>query len=230
MYQQWTKVLRLSLLFRGIGNESLNIMLDCLKPKIRRYRQREIIVAYGQRFQGVGIIAGGKVALTKETYSGNRIMMGILDAGDIFGEVVAFSDLRAWPMTVIAQENCVLLFLPREKITGACSNICASHSILIRNMLKILSNRALMLDEKIEHLSAKSVRGKISSYLLDVYRQTEDATLAIPMKRHELADYLNIPRPSLSREMGLMRDAGIIEFSRSLVTIKNVLALEESIQ
>ena len=229
MFLEWIDTLKTTLLFRGIGGESLNIMLDCLKPMVRRCKQREIIVAYGQRFQGIGIIASGRVALTKETYSGNRIIMGILDAGDIFGETVAFSDSRVWPMTVIAQEDCVLLFLPPDKITGTCSNICASHSALIMNMLRILSNKASMLDKKIEHISAKNVRGRISSYLLDIYRQSPDEHLTLPMKRHELADYLNIPRPSLSREMGMMREAGIIEFEGAQVTIKNRLKLEESI-
>ena len=230
MYREWINALQSSLLFRGIGNESLNIMLDCLMPKIRSCKQREIIVACGQPFQGVGIIASGKIALTKELYSGNRIIMGILDTGDIFGETVAFSDHRVWPMTVIAHEDCVLLFLPSDKITGTCSNICASHSTMIMNMLQILSDRASMLYKRMEHVSAKNVRGKISGYLLDVYRETVDNTFMIPMKRHQLADYLSIPRPSLSREMGLMRDAGIIEFNGSLITIKNMRTLEESIR
>ncbi len=145
MYQEWIDTLGSCVLFDGIGNESLSIMLDCLKPRINRCKQREIIVAYGQSFQGIGIIASGKVALTKETYSGNRIIMGILDAGDIFGETVAFSDSKVWPMTVIAEEDGILLFLPPDKIAGTCSNICASHSTLIMNMLKILSNRASTL-------------------------------------------------------------------------------------
>jgi len=230
MYQEWIDTLNSCVLFDGIGNESLSIMLDCLKPRINRCKQREIIVAYGQSFQGIGIIASGKVALTKETYSGNRIIMGILDAGDIFGEAVAFSDSKVWPMTLIAQEDGILLFLPPDKITGTCSNICASHSTLIMNMLKIISNRASMLDKKIEHISAKNIRGKISSYLLDIYHKKKNNILTIPMKRHELADYLNVPRPSLSREMALMRDAGIIEFDRSLINIKNIFALEKSIR
>ncbi len=230
MYQEWIDILDSCVLFNGIGNESLNIMLDCLKPRICRCKQREIIVVYGQSFQGIGIIASGRVALTKETYSGNRIIMGILDAGDIFGETAAFSDSKVWPMTVIAQEDGILLFLPPDKITGTCTNICASHSILIMNMLKILSNRASMLDKKIEHISAKNIRGKISSYLLDIYHKQNTNTLTIPMKRHELADYLNIPRPSLSREMALMRNAGIIEFDGSFINIKNIFALEKSIR
>jgi CRP-like cAMP-binding protein len=229
MYGEWTSALQSSLLFRSIDKESLTIMLDCLKPKIRRYKQREIIVTRGQPFQGVGIIARGMVSLTKETYSGNRIVMGILGAGDIFGETVAFSNDRVWPMTVIAHEDCVSLFLPPDKITGACSNICSSHSTLIVNMLQILSNRTSMLDRKIEHLSARNIRGKISSYLLDIYSRNNDKTFTIPMKRHELADYLNIPRPSLSREMGLMRDAGMIKFDGAHITINNVLALEQSV-
>jgi CRP/FNR family transcriptional regulator, dissimilatory nitrate respiration regulator len=230
LYQEWIGTLDSCVLFSDIGNESLDIMLDCLKPRVTKCKQREIIAASGQPFQGIGIIASGKVSLTKETYSGNRIIMGILDAGEIFGETVAFSDIKVWPMTVIAQEDCVLLFLPPDKITGTCSNICDSHSTLIMNMLQILSNRASMLDKKIEHISAKNIRGRISSYLLDTYLQTGNKDLVLTMKRHELADYLNIPRPSLSREMGLMRDDGIIEFEGSHITINDVLQLEKSIQ
>jgi CRP/FNR family transcriptional regulator, dissimilatory nitrate respiration regulator len=230
MYQEWTEALKLCVLFNGIQGKSLNIMLDCLKPKIRRCRQREIIVTSGQIFQGIGIIAGGKVALTKETYSGNRIIMGIFSAGDIFGEAVAFSDTKKWPATVIAQEDSTLLFLPSEKITTMCANTCASHNTLIINLLQILSRKNILLSKKIELVSARSIRGKISSYLMDIYSQQGCNNLTLPMKRHELADYLNIPRPSLSREMALMRDDGILDFKGPDITIKNIYALEKASQ
>jgi CRP-like cAMP-binding protein len=156
--------------------------------------------------------------------------LDILNAGAIFGEMVAFSDNKVWPVTVIAQDDSSLLFLPPDKILETCSNVCASHSTLIMNMLKILSNRALMLNKKIEYLSAKSIRSRVTNYLLDIYRISGDTTFTIPMKRHELADYLNMPRPSLSREMGLMRKEGIIEFDGSSIKIKNILMLEKSIE
>lgn len=229
MNQEIIRGIEASILFQGIESDALSIMLDCLKPTMKKYRPREIIINYGQSFEGIGIIASGKIALTKEMYSGNRIIMGFLDEGDIFGETVAFSDKQVWPMTVIAQDDSVLLFLPPDKISHTCSNICASHAALIMNMLKILSNRAWMLDKKIEYMSARNIRGRISSYLLDLLRDSAANTFAIPMKRHELADYLNIPRPSLSREMGLMRDEGIIEFDGANVKINNVLVLEEGI-
>ena len=204
-------------------------MLECLKPQVRQYKQREIVALHGEPFNGIGIIVSGRISLNKETYSGNRIILNILEAGDIFGEMVAFSDTRVWPVTVITQEDSSLMFLPPDKVLGNCANICASHSILIMNTLKILSNRAILLNRRIEHLSARSVRGKVSRYLMDLYNQTSSTVLTVPMKRHELADYLNIPRPSLSRELGDLRDTGIIAFNGPDITIKKVLELESFI-
>jgi CRP-like cAMP-binding protein len=144
--------------------------------------------------------------------------------------MVAFSDTRVWPVTVITQEDSYLFFLPPDKVLGNCANVCASHSTLIMNTLKIISNRALMLNRRIEHLSARSVRGKVSRYLMDLYNQNGQPSLTIPMKRHELADYLNIPRPSLSRELGDLRDTGIIEFSGPNIKLKKVFDLEGFIE
>ena len=53
---------------------------------------------------------------------------------------------------------------------------------------------------------------------------------AHPELTKSITDYLNIPRPQLSREMGLMRDDGIIEFEGSHITVNDALKLEKSIQ
>ena len=66
--------------------------------------------------------------------------------------------------------------------------------------------------------------------MLDLSSRQNMNSFAVPLKRHELADYLNIQRPSLSREMARMRDDGLIEFKGSAVTIKNRSALEKSVR
>jgi CRP-like cAMP-binding protein len=230
MYSKWLDTLRSVSLFQGINDEALNTMLNCLKPKMQQYKQREVVAFHGQTFHGIGIIVSGKVSLNKETYSGNSIMLNILAAGDIFGEMVAFSDSKVWPVTIITQEDSLLCFLPPDKVLGNCANICASHSTLIMNMLKILSNRALMLNKRIEHLSARSIKGKVSRYLIDLYEQMGNHVVTIPMKRVELAEYLNIPRPSLSRALGKLRDTGVIEFKGHSVTIKKPAILQSDVE
>ncbi len=230
MYDEWINVINASALFRGISSEALDTMLGCLKPRIKSYKQREMITVSGQPFDSIGLIVCGRVALTRETLSGNRIMLEILHAGNIFGEVTSFSSNKVWPVTVIATEDSKVLFLAPDKILGNCANICASHTTLIMNTLNVLSTRALSLNKKIEYLSAKTVRGKISSYLLDISRLFGTPVFTLPMKRHELAEYLGMPRPSLSREMGLMRDEGIIEFDLASIKIKDMILLNKSVE
>ncbi|NLO93742.1 MAG: winged helix-turn-helix domain-containing protein, partial [Clostridiaceae bacterium] len=44
-------------------------------------------------------------------------------------------------------------------------------------------------------------------------------TVKLPMNRSQLADYLNVSRPSMSREMARMKDEGIIDYYLSAVKI-----------
>ena len=90
------------------------------------------------------------------------------------------------------------------------------------NMLNIISNKALILNRKVEYLSIRSIRGKIIHYLLEQYKHKGKNNFTLPLNRTELADFLNIPRPSLSREMCRMRDEGLIDFHRSSIKINNV--------
>lgn len=228
MYEKWLDSISKSSIFHNLDPKELSIMLECLKPKVCNYKKNEIITMEGEHFEGIGVILKGSAAVTKENISGNRIIMQILEPSGMFGEIAAFSTKRIWPATVIAQDNCAVMFLPPEKITSECEKLCFSHKILINNMLRIVSEKALMLNKKVEYLAIRSIRGKISSFLLDQYKTAGSRTFMMPMKRNELADYLCITRPSLSREMCRMRDEGIIEFHRSSVRIKDIDGLSRS--
>lgn len=199
-------------LFHGIPRDSLEVMLNCLKPKVCCFKRNDYIVTGGDTYESVGILLQGTATVSKENAAGNRIVMSLLKSGDIFGEIVAFSSFMTWPATVQAQEVCEVLFLPRGKIVGDCERMCSWHRILILNFLQIISERAIMLNKKVEYLTLKSIRGKICTYLLDQYKTTGNKNIILPLNRNELADFLNISRPSMSREMGKLRDEGLIKF------------------
>ncbi|MBN1368737.1 MAG: hypothetical protein JW954_00695, partial [Dehalococcoidaceae bacterium] len=78
MYNQWLGVLKSSPLFKDIPEDNLNAMLECLRPAKKEYQGREIVALNGSPFTGIGIVACGSVALTRETFSGNRIILEIL--------------------------------------------------------------------------------------------------------------------------------------------------------
>jgi CRP-like cAMP-binding protein len=215
-------------LFQGISASNLEIMLDCLKPKIYHYDKNCYISVEGESYTGVGILLAGEASIIKESASGSRIIMTVISAGDLFGEMIAFSMKQHWPASVFAQTACSVMILSPEKIIGDCTNACANYKQLIKNMLVILSTKALILNQRVEYLSIKSMREKISVYLLEQYKINRKSTFNLPLKRNELADFLNVSRTALSRELGRMRDEGIIEFYRTSVKINNLAMLQKS--
>lgn len=225
MFEKWLNVLSRCELFRGVTPEELNIVFGCLKPKLGSYEKNECVAAAGEKFDGLGIVLAGEVVVAKENAAGSRVIMAVNGPGEMFGETAAFSGEAVWPVTVTARTPCAVMFLPAGKIIGNCERLCASHRQLITNMLEIVSLKALLLDRKLEYMVIKSLRGKVSSFLLEQHKKAGRATFTMPMKRNELADFLNVSRPSLSREMGRMRDEGVIEFHRDSVKIKELEAL-----
>lgn len=224
--EQYLTSLKKTPLFNGIDEDELLTMIKCINPKIVSYKKNDYIALAGEKFNSLGIIAEGEASISMENAAGNRIMMAILKAGDMFGEMIVFSKLSAWPANVQAQEPCTVFFLQREKIIGQCEKMCSWHRTLIQNMLVIISERALMLNKKLEYLSIKSIRGKLSKFLLEESKKAGSATFMLPMNRNELADFLNVSRPSMSREMCLMRDEEIIDFHLSSIKILNANALK----
>lgn len=217
-------------LFRGIQPGELQAMLACLQPVQRTYRKNELVTRAGEKFTGIGVVLSGHLTVTRESMGGQRVIITALEAGDLFGEIIAFAGEQTWPATVLAQDECQVLFLPPEKIVGNCEKQCSFHRLLITNMLGIISRRALMLSRKVEYLSLKSIRGRIATFLLEQSQKAGRTTFMLPFSRHEMADFLNVARPSLSREMGRLRDEGVIDFHRSSIRILNVQALQEMLE
>jgi CRP-like cAMP-binding protein len=222
MFEIWANVLSGCELFRGITTEDMASIFECLKPKVNSYEKNEWVAVAGEKFTGLGIVLSGEVVVSKENAAGSRVIMAVNSPGELFGEMAAFSGDGAWPVTVAARGACTVMFLPAGKIVGSCDRVCVCHRRLITNMLEIVSSKALMLHRKLEYLAIRSMRGKISTFLLELHKRAGRDTFMMPMKRNELADFLNVSRPSLSREMCRMRDEGLIEFHRDSVKIKQV--------
>ena len=228
MDQRLQKVLSECMLFRGMSAQELSALLDCLDFRVRKFGRNETVNTAGDPFEGLGVILTGQADVIKENSTGDRMIMTILKPGDIFGEMAAFSGVGKWPATVVAHTDCSVMYVPPDKLTGQCEKACAGHRRLVINMLGILSWKALTLSKKLEYLSVRSVRGRIAKFLLEQYKNYGQTTFLIPMNRNEMADFLNITRPSLSREMSRMKDDGILDFHRSSVRIMDMRALKEA--
>lgn len=210
-----------SMLFIDISREEMKTMLKCLNPKVETYKKGEFVARWGEPMEGLGILLEGSLSVLKENLDGSRIIMHMLEIGELFGEMAVFAVKRRWPATILSQEDSTVLFITPDKIIGRCANVCEFHRQLILNMLKIVSDKAQKLNKKVEYLSIKGMREKICTYLWEEYKRNGKLIFLLPMKRNELADFLNVSRPSMSREMCRMRDEGLIDFHLSTIRILN---------
>ena len=128
-----------------------------------------------------------------------------------------FACLRDVPLSVTATAAAPaqVLFLDVERVLHVCPSACAFHSRVVRNLLHLLAGKNYRLTEKLEHISRRTTREKLLSYLAAQSRAAHSAAFAIPFNRQQLADYLAVDRSAMSKELARMRADGLIEYERN---------------
>lgn len=220
-YTDYLDALEKCVLFDNIHEDEINKILHCLEYRIVQYKKGDYAALMDQLLEGVGIVLCGELAVIKESPNGNRTLVNVFHIGEMFGEVLILSMTYKWPATIQALTDCTIMYVHPEKILDICDNVCSHHKVLLANLVRAVAKKAFFLNRKVEYLSLKSINGKLSKYLLEQRAATGKMTFKLPLNREKLADFLNISRPSMSRELCSMRDKGIIDFYRDSIRIKD---------
>lgn len=217
---RYSHILKKVKLFEGLSETETEKALNCLGKKNAKYERGDVIIASGEPVCDIGIVLNGSVQIMKEDFNGVRSIISQLYPSSIFGEALACAGIKKSPITAFAAAKCEILFIPFSKITNTCGKTCAFHAKIISNTLRILAQKNIFLNNKIEHLSKRSIREKLLSYLKDESGKHNAKEFTIEFNRNELADYLFLDRSAMSRELGKMRDDGLIEFDKSRFKLK----------
>lgn len=208
-----------SALFDRIEQKNLDAMINCLGGVTKKYKKDSYILMAGDKVDYVGIVINGKVQIIREDFGGNRNIITEISDGGLFGEAFACAGIETALYSVQAVTDCEIMMIEFKKIVTTCSNACEFHSMLISNMLKIIAKKNLELNGKMEIISQRSTREKLMTYLLGQAEKAKNNHFSIPYSRNELADYLCVERSAMSRELGKMRDDGILEFDKNNFTL-----------
>ncbi len=216
-------------LFRGLSTEELKEVLNCFGAYLTFYRKSETVAIENEELEGIGIVLEGSVSVGKDSASGDRMMMARLGAGEMFGEVAVFTG-STWTATVIAEKDAQILFIPPEGFLEIDGKQCPGKQKVSLNLLHIVSMKAKHLNEKVEILSLKGIRKKICRYLLMQHSKTGKTEFDVSLKRGEMAEFLKVSRPSLSRELIQLKNEGLIDFDGNHFRLEDVEALSEELK
>ncbi len=209
-------------LFAGVPSYSITPMMGCLRARERFFGKNEFIYHTGDSIKEIGIVLSGRVRIIKEDVWGNIVILTELTEGMLFGEAFVYGGVRKIPLSVMAAERSNILFLDGERTVTPCHAACGFHYDVSKNMLKIISSKNVFLTERIEHLSKRTLKEKVLSYLSSEAARSGSRTFSIPFSRQELADYLAADRSALSAVLGKLRDDGVIEFCKNKFILRAV--------
>ena len=197
-----------NMLFRGMSEDEIRDALTLLEAKEKAYEKGETILHAGAKTSFMGIVLDGSVTVESNDMWGNRTILSHVGKGQFFAETYALIQNEPLLVDVTANKDCRIIFLRVREID---ENKREWTGKLMSNLLTISAHKNLHLSGRSFHTSPKSIRGRVMSYLNSVSIQTGKREFDIPFDRQQMADYLNVERTALSKELGKMQAAGLIK-------------------
>lgn len=223
-----TALLSRNCIFEGLTAEQIDEILPCIAHRVCTYGEQECVYEKGDEVRDLGVVVRGKLMVCDQDVDGKVTAVQDVEPNGMFGEVVVFSTDGSLPHRVIATEGTQVLFLSGDFFLQQCGKECANketHAEIVKNMLRFLSDKAILLNKKIAYLTAPDLKTKIAMYLCELYEVNRVATFNMPLNRDRLAEFFAVARPSLSRELINLKSQRVIDFYRSSVKILDVAAL-----
>ena len=213
--KKYLSTLQQTQLFAGIKDEEITSMLSCLNGRLRSYRKGEYVLRQGEQFRDLLVLLEGSLHLRRDDYWGNRSLLQALSAGEAFGEAYAAPESAPLRNDVVAVENSTVIFFDVKRILTTCPSACRHHTAVMQNLFFAICEKNQGLEQKLSHLTRRSTREKLLSYLSDEAQKQGCASFTSPFNRQELADYLSVDRSAMSNELCKMRRDGLLTFEKN---------------
>lgn len=210
-------------LFKDIPAKELETYLTAVKAKTAVYQKDSFIFFEGDLPKALFILKSGVVQIEKNDADGKRTIMNRFETPEtVFGEVYAFLQSTPYDYSCRIIADAEILSIPAN-ILSVSATLPAVQTKIVQNLLSILAHKAYFLNQKLLIFSSFTLRKKIAVYLLQQAHGQPKITLTL--NREAMAEYLAVPRPSLSRELMNMQKDKLLTISKDTITV-NIDKLE----
>lgn len=186
--------------------------------RCRHFPKNTAIFHMGDLIQEIGIVLTGSVNIETIDFWGNKSLLSNISPGEIFAESYALCK-EPIMVSAVAAEGSEILLINFMQVTKYSETGCSWASRLMQNMLQISLHKNLLLSSRIFCTTPKTIRERLLIYLSKESAKAKSTTFRIPFNRQQLADYLNLDRSALSKELGKMRNERILDFRKNQFTL-----------
>lgn len=201
-------------LFKGMSKEEHDAFLERNINEIVKFEKGETVVRQGDTIRSLYLLVEGVVRTQMITREGNILEIDLLEAVMPLASAFIYASNHKFPVDVICMEPCTFLKISKS----AWLEEMVHNEKLLMNFLTLNSNMTVYLSQKIQMISLKSLRHKLSVFLLEK-TTPEKNYFILKRSRTQLAEYFGVQRPSLARTIKELEDEKVITTSGRVVTI-----------
>ena len=205
--------------FQGLTEQELQQLEQIGAIRRQNFHKHETVFHEGDLVHEIGIVLEGSVLIENNDLWGNKSILSRVEKGQVFAESYAFHEV---PLMVdaIADEDSLILFLDVQWLMEEQNAQATWYCKMLKNLLLISTKKNRNLSNRIFCTTAKTVRGRLAAFFSEQAAKAGNNTFDIPFNRQQMADYLNLDRSALSKELGKMREEGLLTFRKNHFSIK----------
>ena len=196
------------LLFKNMSEQEITQMNKSKFMKKRIYAKNTHIYHMGDVIDSVGIVLSGNVIIE------NIDIISYANEGKIFAETYALSQTPMM-VDVVCAECCEILFINLKNALKPENSNQPWYPKFMNSLLMLSAQKNLALSRRIFCTSSKAVRTRVLAYLSEESVKADSTDFEIPFDRQQMADYLNLDRSALSKELSKMKSDGILDYRKN---------------
>ena len=197
-------------LFRDISAAEVDRFIENTGAIIKRYERGSRFLKAYEANSNIGVIVEGEAQVLSEDRFGNEAISHNLERGAMLGSTSAILPKVPYTTNIEALTDVLVLWVPYRALLTAGPKLGRTHGIVMKNLLEAFCRKNLLMMEKIELLSQKTLRERLILYLLQRERRQNREKVHVP-GRVQLAKELECNRSALTREISAMRAEGMLD-------------------
>lgn len=197
-------------LFAGLNENELEETLAFFHAEKKTFKRGDTLHSPGEPVRQFGLLLSGNIHVSMDDFDGNRLLMANVMPGNTFAESLCYLGRETQIMIQSVRDSEVLL-MDTESLKHPPVTPSASDIRIAQTFIRMLAERTLALNDRIQTLSKLSIRKKVIT-LLSQHMNEGSSSVDLPFDREAMAVYLGVNQNALSRELSRMQKEGIIRF------------------
>ena len=213
-------LLRQCALFHNLSAEVRDKIVA--RARMRRFANRETIFSAGDPRESLMAIMTGTVQISGFAPDGRQIVLAILHAGEVFGEI-ALLDGKARSADARAMADCTVAVIDRSDVV----DLLDRHPEAWRSFVEVLCARLRSTDEHLVEIALLDLPSRLAHALLRFAEPGKQGPRAVRLSQRDLGNIVSASRERVNHWLQEWQRAGVVKVAKGAILLLDEKRLQD---